>query len=49
MDPRLPVLLFGSFGVLLFLSFPIAAALGISSVLVIAPLSTRLRSEYQRS
>jgi len=36
MDPRLPVLLFGSFGALLFLSFPIAAALGISSVLVIA-------------
>jgi len=36
MDPRLPALLFGSFGALLFLSFPIAAALGISSVLVIA-------------
>jgi len=36
MDPRLPFLLFGSFGALLFLSFPIAAALGISSVLVIA-------------
>ena len=36
MDPHLPILLFGSFGVLLFLNFPIAAALGISSVLVIA-------------
>ncbi|MGZ8441347.1 MAG: TRAP transporter large permease subunit, partial [Candidatus Deferrimicrobiaceae bacterium] len=36
MDPRLPILLFGSFGALLFLNFPIAAALGISSVLAIA-------------
>ena len=35
MDPRVPVLLFGSFGVLLFLNFPIAVALGISSVLSI--------------
>ncbi|HEY5460214.1 MAG TPA: TRAP transporter large permease [Deferrimonas sp.] len=33
MDPRVPLLLFGSFTVLLFLNFPIAAALGISSVL----------------
>ncbi|MBP2689889.1 MAG: dctM 1, partial [Deltaproteobacteria bacterium] len=33
MDPRVPLLLFGSFSVLLFLNFPIAAALGISSVL----------------
>jgi C4-dicarboxylate transporter, DctM subunit len=35
MDPRVPLLLFGSFGALLFLDFPIAAALGISSVLTI--------------
>lgn len=35
MDPRVPLLLFGSFGVLLFLNFPIAVALGISSVLSI--------------
>jgi C4-dicarboxylate transporter, DctM subunit len=35
MDPRIPLLLFGSFGLLLFLNFPIAAALGISSVLSI--------------
>jgi C4-dicarboxylate transporter DctM subunit len=35
MDPRVPVLLFGSFFVMLFLNFPIAAALGISSVLSI--------------
>jgi C4-dicarboxylate transporter DctM subunit len=35
MDPLVPLLLFGSFGVLLFLDFPIAAALGISSVLTI--------------
>src|SRR5512143_72409 len=33
MDPNVPLLLFGSFTVLLFLNFPIAAALGISSVL----------------
>jgi len=33
MDPRIAVLLFGSFGALLFLNFPIAAALGISSIL----------------
>ena len=36
MEPTAPILLFGSFGILLFLNFPIAAALGISSVLVIA-------------
>lgn len=35
MNPLVPLLLFGSFGVLLFLDFPIAAALGISSVLSI--------------
>jgi C4-dicarboxylate transporter DctM subunit len=35
MDPRVPILLFGSFGLLLFLNFPIAVALGISSVLSI--------------
>jgi C4-dicarboxylate transporter DctM subunit len=35
MDPRVPLLLFGSFGALLVLDFPIAAALGISSVLTI--------------
>jgi C4-dicarboxylate transporter DctM subunit len=35
MDPLVPLLLFGSFGLLLFLDFPIAAALGISSVLTI--------------
>ncbi len=35
MDPLVPLLLFGSFFVLLFLDFPIAAALGISSVLTI--------------
>ena len=35
MDPRVPVLLFGSFFLLLFLNFPIAAALGISSLLAI--------------
>jgi C4-dicarboxylate transporter DctM subunit len=35
MDPRVPLLLFGSFGALLFLDFPIAAALGISSVVTI--------------
>jgi C4-dicarboxylate transporter DctM subunit len=34
-DPRIPILLFGSFGTLLFLNFPIAAALGISSILSI--------------
>jgi C4-dicarboxylate transporter DctM subunit len=34
-DPLVPLLLFGSFGLLLFLNFPIAAALGISSVLTI--------------
>src|SRR5512142_2359523 len=36
MDPLVPFLLFGSFGALLFLDFPIAVALGISSVLAIA-------------
>lgn len=35
MDPLVPLVLFGSFGLLLFLDFPIAAALGISSVLTI--------------
>ncbi len=35
MDPLVPLLLFGSFGALLFLDFPIAAALGISSLLTI--------------
>ncbi len=35
MDPLVPLLLFGSFALLLFLDFPIAAALGISSVLTI--------------
>ena len=35
MDARVAVVLFGSFGLLLFLNFPIAAALGISSVLSI--------------
>ena len=35
MDPLVPLLLFGSFGVLMLLDFPIAAALGISSVLTI--------------
>ena len=35
MNPLVPLLLFGSFGVLMFLDFPIAAALGISSVLTI--------------
>ena len=35
MDPLVPLLLFGSFFALLFLDFPIAAALGISSVLTI--------------
>jgi C4-dicarboxylate transporter DctM subunit len=35
MDPLLPLVLFGSFLLLLFLNFPIAAALGISSVLTI--------------
>jgi C4-dicarboxylate transporter DctM subunit len=35
MDPLVPLLLFGSFFALLFLEFPIAAALGISSVLTI--------------
>ncbi|PWB61974.1 MAG: C4-dicarboxylate ABC transporter permease [Deltaproteobacteria bacterium] len=32
MDLRIAILLFGSFGMLLFLNFPIAAALGISAV-----------------
>jgi C4-dicarboxylate transporter DctM subunit len=35
MNPGIPILLFGSCGILLFLNFPIAAALGISSVLSI--------------
>ncbi len=35
MDPLVPLLLFGSFFALLLLNFPIAAALGISSVLTI--------------
>ncbi|HET7824345.1 MAG TPA: TRAP transporter large permease subunit, partial [Anaeromyxobacter sp.] len=35
MNPLVPLLLFGSFFALLFLEFPIAAALGISSVLTI--------------
>jgi C4-dicarboxylate transporter, DctM subunit len=35
MDPLVPLVLFGSFGLLLLLDFPIAAALGISSVLTI--------------
>lgn len=35
MDPLQPLLLFGSFAVLLFLDFPIAAALGISSAATI--------------
>jgi C4-dicarboxylate transporter DctM subunit len=35
MEPLAPVVLFGSFFLLLFLNFPIAAALGISSVLTI--------------
>jgi C4-dicarboxylate transporter, DctM subunit len=35
MDPLVPLVLFGSFGLLLFLDFPIAAALGLSSVLTI--------------
>lgn len=35
MNPLVPLLLFGSFAALLFLDFPIAAALGISSVLTI--------------
>jgi C4-dicarboxylate transporter DctM subunit len=36
MESAAPILLFGSFAVLLLLNFPIAAALGISSTLVIA-------------
>ena len=35
MDPRVPLLLFGSFAVLLVLDFPIAVALGLSSVVTI--------------
>src|SRR5512142_341042 len=35
MEPLAPAVLFGSFFLLLFLNFPIAAALGISSVLTL--------------
>src|SRR5512142_72078 len=35
MEPLAPAVLFGSFFLLLFLNFPIAAALGISSILTI--------------